>query len=68
VIVDGERCKGCELCIQVCRSGAIGVATSLNSKGYHAVRVAAGKKCSGCALCALMCPEAAIEIAVEEGA
>jgi 2-oxoglutarate ferredoxin oxidoreductase subunit delta len=66
VIVDEERCKACELCVQICPRKVLTMGTTLNARGYHYVLVTAPEKCTGCALCALMCPDAALEVARED--
>ena len=35
IVVDSERCKGCELCVSTCLQQVIGMSESVNSKGYH---------------------------------
>jgi 2-oxoglutarate ferredoxin oxidoreductase subunit delta len=67
IIIDRERCKGCQLCIEVCPNDCILVDKSLNKKGYFPARCknnfADGEKgCTGCAQCATVCPEVAIEV------
>jgi len=67
VEIDEERCKGCQLCIQVCPSHRLKVNGNLNKKGYMAIHfdeeVKEGEKgCTGCAQCATVCPEVAIEV------
>ncbi len=63
VVVDSERCKGCELCIGVCPKGSIHMSEGFNAKGYRtAVWVNPDGACTGCALCALVCPDTAIAV------
>lgn len=62
LIIDNERCKGCELCLPVCARHLLAMSAALNRKGYHFAEVADADKCLGCLKCARMCPEAAIEI------
>jgi 2-oxoglutarate ferredoxin oxidoreductase subunit delta len=62
VVVDEERCKGCELCIAVCPEGSLQLSPLLNSSAYHPVRMTEGNTCTGCALCAQVCPDVAIEV------
>lgn len=65
--INRERCKGCQLCFQVCPNRRIGEDKSLNLKGYTPAcfieMPAEGEKaCTGCAQCATVCPEVAIEV------
>ncbi|HHV72068.1 MAG TPA: 4Fe-4S binding protein [Clostridia bacterium] len=62
VLINEDRCKGCELCVSVCPQRIIGFKSNLNIKGYKPVTVTEKDKCLGCGLCALMCPDVAIEI------
>ncbi len=62
VIIDSERCKGCELCVGVCPRHVLGMSATLNSAGVHFPETLIAADCIGCRLCAIICPEAAIEI------
>lgn len=66
VRIDKERCKGCELCVAVCKFNSLKTAHEMNSKGYHYAAVAAPGNCKGCRKCAIICPDAAIEIDKED--
>jgi 2-oxoglutarate ferredoxin oxidoreductase subunit delta len=61
IIIDTERCKGCQLCLSACIESCISVSTQSNSKGYFPPVFKDGK-CIGCAVCAVVCPEVAIEV------
>lgn len=61
VIIDIEKCKGCELCIVACPEQTLGLAGTINQKGYrYAVKI--NDNCTGCANCALVCPDAVITV------
>lgn len=64
IVVDEERCKGCELCVSACPPVLLQIDRAhLNGRGYHPAQlVDPDGKCSGCALCAVMCPEACITV------
>jgi 2-oxoglutarate ferredoxin oxidoreductase subunit delta len=63
IVIDGERCKGCELCRPACPPDVIGLADYLNSKGYRpVVLLDPAHDCTGCALCATVCPEGCITV------
>ncbi len=66
VIINEDRCKGCELCTTACPEGLLEMSKQLNALGYHPAVVADPTKCKGCALCAIMCPDVAIEVQKEE--
>jgi 2-oxoglutarate ferredoxin oxidoreductase subunit delta len=60
--IEGERCKGCLFCIELCPKKCIFLSEELNPKGYFMAAFKEGDGCNGCGTCALMCPEAAIEV------
>lgn len=66
IIIDIEKCKGCELCVIECKEGVIKVSDKLNAKGYYPAVVVDISKCTGCTFCAITCPEAIIEV-IREG-
>ena len=66
VIIDRERCKGCELCRSFCPKQLIEMDTQVNAKGYCPAKMTRNEACVGCASCALVCPDCAIEIFEEE--
>ncbi len=62
IVVDTERCKGCELCTQACPFGIISMSEEVNSKGYHYAYLADPYACTGCENCALVCPDTVITV------
>lgn len=63
IVIDLERCKGCEICRPACPQDVIKLADHLNSKGYRpAVLVDPHHDCTGCALCAVVCPDGCITV------
>jgi 2-oxoglutarate ferredoxin oxidoreductase subunit delta len=65
VRIDKERCKGCALCVWVCKQAVLKMSKALNKKGSTYVECEKPAECTGCKSCAEICPEAAIEIARE---
>jgi len=61
IVVDIERCKGCQICIAACKENVIGMSKKLNSKGYHFAQ-SVHEECTGCINCALVCPDGAITV------
>ena len=59
VRLDVERCKGCYLCIENCKIGAISLSGYTNGKGVVTVQVDQDK-CVGCLTCVLVCPYGAL--------
>ena len=68
VRVDGNFCKGCELCRVICPKGIIVMSTHINEKGYSPAEISDQELCIGCKSCALMCPDGAISIYKEVAA
>ena len=63
IVIDAERCKGCELCRPACPQSVIHLADNFNTKGYHpAFYVDPEHACTGCALCAVVCPDGCITV------
>jgi len=62
VVVDVERCKGCDLCVIACPSKVLALAKELNTKGYNYSYMAAPDVCIACAACAYVCPDACIDV------
>jgi len=62
VRVDGDYCKGCELCRINCAKGIIAMSTHINDKGYSPAEIVRQDECVGCKACALLCPDGAISI------
>ena len=60
IVVDKERCKGCELCVGECPTNVIRMAPDVNNKGYHFAFPEYPENCTGCANCAMVCPDVAI--------
>jgi len=62
VVVDTERCKGCDLCVVACPSDILALAKELNPKGYNFAQMVNSDACTGCAACAYVCPDACITV------
>ena len=62
IVVDEERCKGCNLCVVACPTHTLALTTNeVNHRGYvycHDVADA----CIGCTSCAIVCPDACITV------
>src|SRR5215217_5089582 len=63
IVIDSERCKGCELCISICPQQVLAMSDIFNSKGYRPAQlVVPASMCTGCAVCAVICPDTAITV------
>ena len=63
IVINEERCKGCELCTTVCPYHLLQMADRYNPKGYRpATLIDLENRCTGCMLCAMICPDAVITV------
>ena len=63
IVVDTDRCKGCQLCIVACTKDVIDLAQKkVNVHGYPYVEAADPDKCIGCTACAVVCPDGCITV------
>ena len=63
VVVDTERCKGCNLCVVSCPCDVLElVGQDVNKKGYHYVQIKNPESCIGCANCGYVCPDACLTV------
>jgi len=61
VRVDTDKCKGCYLCMDACKFGAIDYADGPNIRGIIPIQVDQDK-CKQCGSCYAMCPDLVFEI------
>ncbi|WP_408956332.1 ferredoxin family protein [Natroniella sp. ANB-PHB2] len=59
---DQDRCKGCELCINVCPKEIVVIDEQINIKGFYPATVKEEEKCIACGFCASICPDVVIEV------
>jgi 2-oxoglutarate ferredoxin oxidoreductase subunit delta len=63
VLINPERCKACELCIQACPQHVLHLSATYNARGYRPVTLdEATGACTGCAICALVCPDSVLTV------
>jgi 2-oxoglutarate ferredoxin oxidoreductase subunit delta len=62
VIVNTERCKGCDLCVVACPSDVLELSKEVNGKGYNFAQMKNPDECIGCANCGYVCPDGCITI------
>jgi 2-oxoglutarate ferredoxin oxidoreductase subunit delta len=61
-VIDGERCKGCLLCVRACPMKVLAASEAPNSMGYYPSGVVAEEKCIACGNCYQVCPDVAITV------
>ena len=63
VVIDEDKCKGCELCVNACPKGVLELAGErMNIKGFHPASLKDEESCISCAFCAMMCPDVCIDV------
>lgn len=63
VVVNVERCKGCNLCVVSCPSDVLQLQDhEVNNKGYRYVYMKNPEACIGCANCGYVCPDGCLTV------
>ena len=63
VVVNNERCKGCELCVVACPADVLALQPKeVNDKGYHYAYMKNPDNCIGCASCGYVWPDGCITV------
>ena len=55
LVIDVDKCKGCELCIAACPPNVLVMSGDVNAIGYRYPLLTPG--CTGCTACQLVCPD-----------
>lgn len=61
IVIDKDRCKGCEVCTTACPMNVIRMSTQVNIKGYFYAEPYQDT-CIGCMNCAIVCPDGVITV------
>jgi 2-oxoglutarate ferredoxin oxidoreductase subunit delta len=62
LIIDSQRCKGCQICIVQCKKGVLVMGNKINKLGYRYAEAEHIESCTACGICAEMCPDVVIEV------
>lgn len=63
VVVNTERCKGCDLCVVACPHDVLRMhPREVNIRGYHYVYMENPDNCNGCSNCGLVCPDGVLTV------
>jgi len=60
IVLNAERCKGCELCIPACPPRVLRMSPNRNQSGYLVPELLEG--CTGCNACLMVCPDFCFEV------
>lgn len=63
VWVDYDRCKACDICVNLCPSGTLAMRFDVSSVNGKIIDVVNPEACIGCNNCELSCPDFAIHVA-----
>jgi 2-oxoglutarate ferredoxin oxidoreductase subunit delta len=66
VTVEGDFCKACRFCIEVCPVDVFAWSPTVNARGWFPVEVAHEANCVGCMLCYQLCPDFVINVEARE--
>jgi 2-oxoglutarate ferredoxin oxidoreductase subunit delta len=62
IVVNTDRCKGCDLCVVACPVNVLILGKEVNVKGYHYAQMQNADDCIGCANCGYVCPDGCITV------
>ncbi len=62
VEINVNQCKGCEICVQVCKKECLEITDKYNNSGYFYPVVASDEECTGCGACVKLCPDHAVKV------
>ncbi len=62
ILINTERCKGCDLCVVACPVNVISLGKEVNMHGYNYAQAISEEACTGCTSCAVVCPDGCISV------
>ncbi|MHA1648910.1 MAG: 4Fe-4S dicluster domain-containing protein [Candidatus Helarchaeota archaeon] len=57
-----DRCKGCELCIEICPKKILEKSTKLNRNAQYPPVMKSDTQCTFCRMCEYVCPDFSIYV------
>lgn len=67
VQLDPERCRGCELCLEICPNELFAPGQEPNAQGYFPVQMNYADYCINCLRCVQICPDLAFDVPKQPG-
>lgn len=61
VVIDPNKCKGCELCVYYCPQDTLAMSKYVNARG-NPVAIVVKDNCTACMECARVCPDVCIAV------
>ena len=62
VEIDEKYCKGCGLCVAVCRKEALRLSENVDELGFSKAEFVEPENCVACLNCFYICPEISITV------
>jgi 2-oxoglutarate ferredoxin oxidoreductase subunit delta len=66
IIIDTDFCKGCNLCVHVCPTGALQNGSEIRSARGYLIPKTNPEKCIICRMCEIVCPDFSVTILEED--
>lgn len=66
IIIDASYCKGCDICLGVCKKELFQKSKKRNNYGTPLPHVPHPEECIKCRLCERLCPDGAIDVIIED--
>ncbi|MCX6639171.1 MAG: 4Fe-4S binding protein [bacterium] len=62
IIIDRDLCKGCDICVQVCKQDGLKLVDAPDKWEGASVEMINPELCNFCKLCEIQCPDFAIRV------
>jgi len=62
IIIDKDLCKGCDICVKVCKTGALQLVDATDKWEGAVVNIKDIELCNYCRLCEVQCPDFGIRV------